>query len=117
MTKKVEVMQPSGIVDGIVGNQIREQAIDFVSKGTDIILVDCQEITFMNSAGIGALVAALKAVSNSGGELHICSLNDQVQIIFSMTKMNLIFQVFGSREEWKEQVKLTNQESGSRSLN
>ena len=105
MSKKIEIIQPAGIVDGIIGNELRQQAIALVEQGTNIILIDCQDITFMNSAGIGALVAALKAVKNAGGEFHICSLNNQVQMIFTMTKMNRIFQIFTDREEFLESKK------------
>ena len=104
MTKKIEVIQPSGIIDGISGNELRQQAIELANKDINIILIDCQDITFMNSAGIGALVAALKAVRNAGGELYICSLNNQVEMIFQMTKMNRIFRIFTNREECEAEV-------------
>ena len=99
MTKKIEVIQPSGIIDGISGNELRQQVIELVNRDSKIILLDCQNITFMNSAGIGALVAALKIVRNSGGDLFICSLNNQVEMIFKITKMNRIFHIFTNREE------------------
>ena len=41
MNKKIEVIQPSGILDGISGNELRQQAIELVDNGTNIILVDC----------------------------------------------------------------------------
>ena len=104
MNKKIEVIQPSGILDGINGNELRQQAIELANKNIKIILIDCQDITFMSSAGIGALVATLKAVRNIGGELYICSLNSQVKIIFQMTKMNRIFRVFTNREKFQEEV-------------
>ncbi len=108
MTKKIdvkiEVIQPAGLLDGISGNELRQQAIELVDNDTEIILVDCQDITFMNSAGIGALVAALKAVTNAGGKFYLCSLSKQVQMIFQMTKMNRIFQIFTNIEEFQEKV-------------
>ena len=104
MTKKIEVIQPSGIIDGISGNELRQQTIELVNRDSKIILLDCQDITFMNSAGIGALVAALKIVRNSGGDLYICSLNNQVEMIFKITKMNRIFQIFTDREECQQKL-------------
>ena len=105
MENKIEVIRPSGIIDGISGNEIRQRAIQLLNDGTKIILVDCQNISFMNSAGIGALVAALKAINNEGGEFYLCSLNSQVKIIFKMTKMNRIFQIFTDIEEFQEKVR------------
>ena len=108
MTKKIdvkiEVIQPSGLLDGISGNELRQQAIELVKNGTKMILIDCQDITFMNSAGIGALVAALKAVTNAGGNFYLCSLSEQVKMIFKMTKMNRIFQIFSNIEEFQQTV-------------
>ena len=101
MEKKFEVIQPVGLLDGLSGNELRQQAIELVNNGVNIILVDCQEITFMNSAAIGALVATLKAVKNAGGDLYICSLNEQVKMIFQMTKMHRIFQIYANREEFQ----------------
>lgn len=107
MNKKIEVIKPFGIIDGINGNKVRQQAIELASNNANIILIDCQDITFMNSAGIGALVAALKSIRNAGGELYICSLNNQVEIIFKMTKMYRIFRIFNNREECYEVIKKT----------
>ena len=101
MEKKFEVIQPVGLLDGLSGNELRQQAIELVNNGVNIILVDCQEITFMNSAAIGALVATLKAVKNAGGDLYICSLNEQVKMIFQMTKMHRIFQIYANLEEFQ----------------
>ncbi len=55
----------------------------------------------MNSSGMGALVATLKAVKAEGGELALCSLSDQVRIIFELSRMNHIFQVFSDRQEFE----------------
>jgi anti-anti-sigma factor len=100
----VKVIQPSGILDGVSANQLRREINDVVENGADIVLVDFQNITFMNSTGLGALVSTLRTVRSAGGELFICSLNEQVQMIFNLTKMDRVFKTFTNRDEFERKI-------------
>lgn len=104
MSSVVKVIQPSGILDGISANQLRREISDSVENGADMILVDFQDITFMNSTGIGALVSTLRTVRSAGSELFICSLNEQVQMIFKLTKMDRVFKPFTNRDEFERKI-------------
>ncbi len=112
MSSIVKIVQPSGILDGLNANQLRRDISDLVENGANIVLVDFQDITFMNSAGLGALVSILKKVRSLGAELFICSLNEQVKIIFELTKMDLIFKPFANRNEVEQAVKNLDNFSG-----
>lgn len=104
MSSTVKIVQPSGILDGISANQLRSEVSDLIGNGADIILIDFQDITFMNSTGLGALVSTLKTVSAAGSQLFICSLNEQVQMIFKLTKMDHVFKTFVDRNEFEQNV-------------
>lgn len=104
MSSVVKVIQPSGILDGISANQLRREINDIVENGASIVLVDFQNITFMNSTGLGALVSTLRTVRSAGSELFICSLNEQVQMIFKLTKMDRIFKTFTNRDEFEQKI-------------
>lgn len=104
MSSIVKIVQPSGILDGVKTNELRREISDVVESGADIVLVDFQDVTFMNSSGLGALVAILKGVRSAGRELFICSLNEQVKMIFELTKMNRVFKTFSSRDEFEQKV-------------
>ncbi len=112
MSSIVKIVQPSGILDGLNANQLRRDISDLVENGANIVLVDFQDITFMNSAGLGALVSILKKVRSLGAELFICSLNEQVKMIFELTKMDLIFKPFANRNEVEQAVKNLDNFSG-----
>ena len=101
MTKIFEVIQPQGILDSVNANDLRRNILDKIDGGVKVILLDLQDISFMNSSGLGALVATLKAVKAEGGELALCSLSDQVRIIFELSRMERIFQVFENVKEFE----------------
>ncbi|HEY9638049.1 MAG TPA: STAS domain-containing protein [Coleofasciculaceae cyanobacterium] len=104
MSSSVKIIQPSGILDGITVNSLRREISDIVEGGVNIVLVDFQDVTFMNSSGLGALVSILRSVRSTGAELFICSLSEQVKMIFELTKMDRVFKPFANRDEFEEKV-------------
>lgn len=103
---KIEVIQPKGLLDGVSAKELRSQLMDVLEKDKEIniILLDLQNVTFMDSAGLGALVSILKTVRFSGAEFFLCSLSEQVKIIFELTKMERIFKIYGNREEFEQSL-------------
>jgi anti-anti-sigma factor len=103
--KTFEIVQPSGILDGVSAKDLRTQIVELLeTKKPKSILVDLQDVTFMDSAGLGALVSILKTVRFSGSEFCLCSLSEQVKIIFDLTKMEKVFKIFESRREFEETI-------------
>ncbi|MBZ8179485.1 MAG: STAS domain-containing protein [Oscillatoria sp. PMC 1051.18] len=106
MSSKIKIFQPSGILDGTKASEFRQQISESVKNGAETVLVDFQDVTFMDSSGLGALVLALKSVRSAGGKLYICSINDQIRMLFELTSMDRVFDIFLSREEFNKQVLL-----------
>jgi anti-sigma B factor antagonist len=100
MTKKLEILEPQGMLDGVKTNELKFQVLDALRQDMDVVLIDLSAIDFMNSSAIGALVSIFKAVKEQGKEVHLCGLTDQVKMIFEITKMNRVFKPFSNREEF-----------------
>lgn len=97
-----KVFQPADLIDGISANELRREVNDALADGVKTILIDLQDVTFMNSSAIGSLVATLKSVRGEGGTLSLCSLSDQVRIIFELTKMDNIFDIYANSHEFMQ---------------
>ncbi|MCC5656599.1 STAS domain-containing protein [Nostoc sp. XA010] len=104
MQLNVTVLELSGIIDGIRGNELRRQISGILANGADILLLDMKQVNFIDSSGLGALVSATQMVRNADSKLFVCSISDQVRMLFELTKMNRIFQVFADRDEFKQKV-------------
>ena len=104
MRPVVKVVQPSGILDGTKAGQFRQEIGNLVESNVDIVLIDFQDVTFMDSSGLGALVLALKTVRAAGGKLFICSVNEQIKMLFELTSMDRVFEIFPTREEFDNTV-------------
>ncbi|WP_193198468.1 STAS domain-containing protein [Nostoc sp. MG11] len=104
MNPKVTVLEPSGILDGIRGNQLRQEVSEIIKNGSDILLIDLKDVKFVDSSGLGALVSAMQMVRKADGKLFVCSVNDQVRMLFELTKLDRIFQTFADQDEFNRQV-------------
>jgi anti-sigma B factor antagonist len=69
-------------------NQLMNQEQDIT------LLVDLQNVRFLDSKGLSALVAVLKIVSAHQGKLFLCALQESVRLLFDITKMDRAFTIF-----------------------
>ncbi|MCY7333785.1 MAG: STAS domain-containing protein [Pseudanabaena sp. CAN_BIN31] len=97
MSKSSRVLEPVGLIDNAGGTQLRREVSELIELGIETILIDFTNITFMDSSGLGALVDILQRVRKNESELYLCSLNDQVQIIMELTKMDKVFNLLPDR--------------------
>lgn len=108
MSPVVKIIQPSGILDGTKASQFRQEISDLVEAGADVVLIDFQDVTFMDSSGLGALVLALKTVRAAGSQLVVCSINEQIRILFELTSMDRVFEIFATREAFNSKIPSSN---------
>lgn len=95
-TQSYAVIQPSGVFDGSQAAAFRQAVADQLTTA-NVILLDLQEIQFMDSSGLGAIVAVLKSVRAAGGRLCLCSVNPQVKMLFELTSIDQVLEVFRDR--------------------
>lgn len=104
MDSTIQVVKPSGILDSTQAGEFREEIAKRVRAGATTILVDFQDVTFMDSSGLGALVLALKTVRSSGGKMFVCAANDQVKMLFELTSMDRVFVMYEDREAFEATI-------------
>jgi len=69
-----------------------------------LLLCDFKDVTFMDSSGLGALVQSLKITRATGVKLLLCSFNDQLKMLFELTGMDQVFEIFSGREELEQKI-------------
>lgn len=101
MDTTVQVLTPSGILDSTKAEEVRTQVESALANGTKTLLMDLKETTFVDSSGLGILVSMLKKVRANSGEMHVCSINPQVKMLFELTSMDRVFTIFENREAFE----------------
>ena len=102
MVPAVKVLKPTGILDEAKGNHLRQTIKESVEQNISWILIDFTKVTFMDSAGLGALVLMLKTVRAANGKMFIMSINDQIKMLLELTNMLQVFEIVSSKDEVKK---------------
>ena len=91
-------------IDAAVAIQFKDAMREQTDGGPDIVVLDLSKVEFIDSSGLGAIVAAMK---NLGAErkLALAGLTPAVARVFQLTRMDSVFSVFqtldGARAELK----------------
>ncbi|MDD7804949.1 MAG: STAS domain-containing protein [Endozoicomonas sp. (ex Botrylloides leachii)] len=89
----VSISEPR--LDASLAEGFKNFLFDQIDKGSTTILVDLTHVRFMDSSGLGALVAALKKVLGKG-ELKLAAPQPAVKDLFELTSMEKLFSIFES---------------------
>lgn len=81
------VLRPRGRLTSGDAPELRAVVADLVEQGVTKIVVDLEETTFLDSSGLGALVAGLRAARTAGGDLTIARPTGQVLDVLTLTTM------------------------------
>ncbi|MEA5581098.1 STAS domain-containing protein [Nodularia harveyana UHCC-0300] len=102
MNQAVKIVKLSGIINTTNSEELRQHLTDIKEAGTKTILVDCEDISFMDSSALGALVLAFKTLRAADIRLVLCSINEQVRILFELTGMDKVFEIFADQEQFHQ---------------
>jgi anti-anti-sigma factor len=70
-------------------------ANQLINQDRDVpILIDLQNVEFLDSQGLSTLLSVLKMASAHQTKLFLCSLQEPVRLLFDITKMDRVFAIF-----------------------
>ena len=96
----VLVMDLAGTLTlGESANYLRGRLKDVLVGGDAQLVLDFSRVTYVDSAGLGALVACCTTARNGGGTVKLAHLNQQFRELLPITKLSGIFDVHPTVEE------------------
>lgn len=80
-------------LDAASALEFKERISQDVETGHKNLIIDLSEVDFIDSSGLGSLVAILKSVS-ADGSLSLTGLHQKTEQIFKLTRMDTIFSLY-----------------------
>jgi anti-sigma B factor antagonist len=97
---EIGVIEVKGsLVGGEETDELRNAVADFVQQGTKKLVIDLSKVTYLNSTAIGVLVSAHTTFSKNKGHVKVCGINKNINNIFVITKLTLVFDTCETRED------------------
>ncbi len=91
----VVVLIPSGVN---IGDQeidpLRDRVKALLGEGFLKIVFDLEKVRWINSAGLGSMIASLTSLNNKGGDLRLAKISDRIQSLFLITQLVKVFKTF-----------------------
>jgi anti-sigma B factor antagonist len=79
-------------LDASMAVPFKEEAIATVNGGERKVVLDLNQVDFVDSSGLGAMVSILKAVGERGS-LAVCGVKPGVLTLFKLTRMDKVFAI------------------------
>jgi anti-sigma B factor antagonist len=95
----VTVLAPSGRLDVTGAPTLKEAISEVVKNGQPKLVIDMEGVSFVDSTGLGSVIAALKQVRSSKGDLRLAAPNQQVRVVLELTTLDRVFPYFATVEE------------------
>jgi|Deesub1362B_J571_1020462.scaffolds.fasta_scaffold02882_3 anti-sigma B factor antagonist len=74
--------------------QVHEKVKSLITDKIKKVVIDLSKVKWMNSSGLGALMACMTSLKNAGGELKISGATEKIQNLFMITKLITIFDTY-----------------------
>ena len=97
--KETKVLALSGEIDMYSSPALRKELLSLVAKRISPLLIDFKEVSYIDSSGIATFVEGLKGMLSFGGRLKFVSVPKGVMEIFTFSKLNRVFEIYGSVDE------------------
>ncbi|MDD4310373.1 MAG: STAS domain-containing protein [Candidatus Cloacimonetes bacterium] len=89
----VGIIEINGRLDAYNAPELRA-AYDQVADKVTNFVIDMNDCEFIDSTGLGTIVACLKSASQGGGDIHIARLQDKPRMVFDITRAHKIFHIY-----------------------
>ena len=99
--KGIGIVQISEPLTAASVDSFREQLLKWqeAERGVRNYIVDMEKVDFMDSAGLGTLIAMLKRVTERGGDMKIACLQKKPRMVFEITRAYKVFEIYDSVED------------------
>ena len=96
----VTVLDLSGKMTlGEDGNLLKDKLQSLLHQNKKNILFNLANVSYVDSAGLGAIVSAYTTVTREGGSLKLANVTKKLQDLLSITKLLTVFETFDSEDE------------------
>lgn len=86
-------------VGGEETDHLRAMLTEIAQKNESKLIVDLEKTTYLNSTALGVLIAAHANFAKRNGQIVLCNVSKSIENIFVITKLTLVFPIFGTLDE------------------
>lgn len=94
-----KVMVVNGEVDLYNVSELKKALFDAIDDTVTSLIVDMRDIFYMDSSGIGALVAGQKKMKAKNGKFGLLNIHEDVMNVLKLATLDKFFTIYGSEAD------------------
>ena len=96
----VAILEMSGkLMGGPDAEAFDETLKTLIHEGCCNVIVSMEKVKWVNSTGLGILIAAYTSINDAGGHFKLANISDRIESILMVTKLSGIFEAYETEEE------------------
>ena len=92
------ISKPLGRLDGTNSRDFEEALKTELSQEELSLIIDLEDLIYISSAGLRAILLLAKTLNSKGRKLALCSLSDQILEVFEISGFNKVIPIHSNRD-------------------
>jgi anti-sigma B factor antagonist len=93
----VAILELKGkLMGGPDAQALHDKIHGLIADGIQRVVIDLSKTKWINSSGLGALMAAMTTCRNAGGDLKLANVTQKIESLLVITKLITVFETFES---------------------
>ncbi len=97
--KNIKLVELEGEIDVYTSMNLKKELNRLIEEGGTKLVISLKRVVYMDSSGLGVLVAILKKIKKEEGNLKITNLNSSIKKIFELTRLTKFFEIYDEENE------------------
>ncbi len=101
----VAIVYPRGHLDAHNVERFEKEILKLIENGQVNIIVNCKDLNYISSAGMGIIMGYLDEIREKGGDIKLCSVSERVYEIFDLVGFTEIYEFLDDEQSAAEKYK------------
>jgi len=88
--------------NALIAEPVKEQLKEYFNKPKTKLILNLENIDFVDSTGFGVFLSIMKTANNNYGFFKICNINAEVMELFKLLQLHNVFEIYSSLEDCVE---------------
>ncbi len=95
----VNVLELKGYLDAHTAPKLEEAFQTLLKTNRTNIVVNCKDLSYISSAGLGVFMAYIEDVRNKSGDIKLTNMSNKVYNVFDLLGFPLLYEIFKDESE------------------
>lgn len=95
----VSIVSLNGALNARSAEEAKQTFRELVEQGVARVIVDLENVPFIDSSGLAALVSGLKTLGGEASNLKLAAPQSQARLLFELTMFDRVFEIHDSVDD------------------